>query len=143
MMRHIPEPATLILLPGLDGTDVFFRPLLAALPQWISPIVVQYPPAGVNRLPDARSLGAQRVGGDPRSLSLRSVVCGTAGTNGRQRRAEQNSGRDSSLLVRQSPQTNLRQIAVARGHAGNLDHSSVPENPGLGFTTAGGSAQTR
>src|SRR6266480_6110904 len=27
--------ATLLLLPGLDGTDIFFRPLVAALPPWI------------------------------------------------------------------------------------------------------------
>lgn len=33
----------LILLPGLDGTDVFLRPLLAALPAWIDPVVVSYP----------------------------------------------------------------------------------------------------
>lgn len=34
---------SLALLPGLDGTDVFFRRLVAALPEWISPIVVQFP----------------------------------------------------------------------------------------------------
>lgn len=39
---------TLVLLPGLDGTDVFFRPLLAALPPWVTPIVVRYPPEGAN-----------------------------------------------------------------------------------------------
>lgn len=33
----------LVLLPGLDGTGFLFRPLLAALPQDISPIVVAYP----------------------------------------------------------------------------------------------------
>lgn len=45
-------PITLVLLPGLDGTDVFFRPLLAALPGWIMPIVVQFPTAGANEYPD-------------------------------------------------------------------------------------------
>jgi len=45
-------PATLILLPGLDGTDVFFRPLLASLPEWITPMVVQFPTAGANEYPD-------------------------------------------------------------------------------------------
>jgi pimeloyl-ACP methyl ester carboxylesterase len=39
---------TLVLLPGLDGTDVFFRPLLKALPSWVTPIVVQYPQEGRN-----------------------------------------------------------------------------------------------
>ena len=38
--------ATLILLPGLDGTDIFFRPLLAALPAWIDARCVQYDAAG-------------------------------------------------------------------------------------------------
>lgn len=43
---------TLVLLPGLDGTDVFFRPLLASLPAWIAPIVIQFPTAGANEYPD-------------------------------------------------------------------------------------------
>jgi pimeloyl-[acyl-carrier protein] methyl ester esterase len=38
--------ATLVLLPGLDGTDIFFRPLLAALPAWIEARCVQYDAAG-------------------------------------------------------------------------------------------------
>jgi pimeloyl-[acyl-carrier protein] methyl ester esterase len=33
----------LILLPGLDGTGILFRPLLAALPEDISPKVIAYP----------------------------------------------------------------------------------------------------
>ena len=37
---------TLVLLPGLDGTEVFFAPLLAALPKWIKPLVVMYPTSG-------------------------------------------------------------------------------------------------
>lgn len=39
----MPEVTNLILLPGLDGTDVFFRPLLEALPAWIRCTVVTYP----------------------------------------------------------------------------------------------------
>jgi pimeloyl-ACP methyl ester carboxylesterase len=38
----------LVLLPGLDGTDVFLRPLLHALPQSIVPVVVQFPSDGAN-----------------------------------------------------------------------------------------------
>jgi pimeloyl-ACP methyl ester carboxylesterase len=34
--------ATLILLPGLDGTDVFLRPLVAALPKSIRTVVLSY-----------------------------------------------------------------------------------------------------
>jgi len=37
---------TLVLLPGLDGTEIFFRPLLAALPKWVKPVVVTYPTSG-------------------------------------------------------------------------------------------------
>jgi pimeloyl-ACP methyl ester carboxylesterase len=33
----------LILLPGLDGTGVLFRPLLRVLPQPIEPVVISYP----------------------------------------------------------------------------------------------------
>ncbi|MCS6897224.1 MAG: alpha/beta hydrolase, partial [Nitrospira sp.] len=51
-MGHAAEPATLVLLPGLDGTDVFFRPLLATLPVWIKPTVVQFPTVGANDYPD-------------------------------------------------------------------------------------------
>lgn len=39
---------TLLLLPGLDGTEIFFRPLMAALPAWVKPLVVTYPTSGVN-----------------------------------------------------------------------------------------------
>ena len=38
----------LVLLPGLDGTEVFLRPLLRALPASITPIVVQFPADGAN-----------------------------------------------------------------------------------------------
>jgi pimeloyl-ACP methyl ester carboxylesterase len=39
-------------LPGLDGTEIFFRPLLAVLPKWIKPVVVTYPMSGANRYSD-------------------------------------------------------------------------------------------
>jgi pimeloyl-[acyl-carrier protein] methyl ester esterase len=34
----------LVLLPGLDGTGILFRPLLPHLPSTIRPIVISYPP---------------------------------------------------------------------------------------------------
>jgi pimeloyl-ACP methyl ester carboxylesterase len=34
----------LVLLPGLDGTDVFFRPLMKALPTSLRPLAICYPP---------------------------------------------------------------------------------------------------
>lgn len=45
------KPTTLVLLPGLDGTDVFFRPLIAALPASIRVRVVAFPDAGPNGYP--------------------------------------------------------------------------------------------
>jgi hypothetical protein len=34
----------LLLLPGMDGTGLLFEPLLEALPNWIEPSIVVYPP---------------------------------------------------------------------------------------------------
>ena len=39
---------TLVLLPGLDGTEIFFAPLIRHLPEWIRPVVVSYPTTGPN-----------------------------------------------------------------------------------------------
>jgi pimeloyl-ACP methyl ester carboxylesterase len=52
---------TLVLLPGLDGTDVFFRPLLAALPEWVAPLIVQFPPTGANEYSDLLALTRKRL----------------------------------------------------------------------------------
>lgn len=35
---------TLVLLPGMDGTGLLFAPFLRALPEWVKPLVVSYPP---------------------------------------------------------------------------------------------------
>jgi pimeloyl-[acyl-carrier protein] methyl ester esterase len=42
----VPEPLTLVLLPGLDGTSILFRPFMQALPPWIEPRCVEYASAG-------------------------------------------------------------------------------------------------
>jgi len=34
---------TIVLLPGLDGTGILFRPFLEQLPSWLGPVVVAYP----------------------------------------------------------------------------------------------------
>src|SRR5262249_37670004 len=47
----------LIALPGLDGTDVFFRPFLAALPAAIRPVVIDYPSEGSNQYADLLEIG--------------------------------------------------------------------------------------
>lgn len=44
---------TLVLLPGLDGTDVFLRPLVAALSPAIRSLVVTYPGSGAEEYRDA------------------------------------------------------------------------------------------
>jgi pimeloyl-[acyl-carrier protein] methyl ester esterase len=41
-LRKMPQ-ATLVLLPGLDGTGIMFRPLLAAIPPSIPSLVQTYP----------------------------------------------------------------------------------------------------
>lgn len=43
-----PRTVTLVLLPGLDGTEIFFAPLLRHLPAWVLPKVIEYPPRGSN-----------------------------------------------------------------------------------------------
>ena len=43
---------TLVLLPGLDGTDVFLRPLVAALSPTIRSVVVAYPVSGADEYDD-------------------------------------------------------------------------------------------
>jgi pimeloyl-ACP methyl ester carboxylesterase len=60
------EEVTLVLLPGLDGTAAMFAPLLAALPPWIRPVVVTYPPSGPNAYGDLLPLVQQAVAGTPR-----------------------------------------------------------------------------
>jgi pimeloyl-ACP methyl ester carboxylesterase len=63
-LRHDPrtlKPTTLVLLPGLDGTDVFFRPLLASLPEWVRPHVVCFPPFGANEYADLLAIVREAV----------------------------------------------------------------------------------
>lgn len=52
---------TLVLLPGLDGTEIFFGPLLARLPPWIDPVVVTYPASGPNGYDDLMPIVLEAV----------------------------------------------------------------------------------
>jgi pimeloyl-ACP methyl ester carboxylesterase len=54
---------TLVLLPGLDGTEIFFAPLLASLPDWIDPVVVTYPAGGPNGYEDLAPIVDRAVDG--------------------------------------------------------------------------------
>jgi len=66
----MPTPTTLVLLPGLDGTDVFLRPLVAALPEWIHPQVVCFPPVGANEYADLLAVVREAVATIPRCYVL-------------------------------------------------------------------------
>lgn len=57
------KAATLVLLPGLDGTEVFLRPLLAALPTGVRPVVITYPQAGDLGYPELLALIRREVAG--------------------------------------------------------------------------------
>ena len=67
---------TLVLLPGLDGTDVFFRPLLAVLPEWVRPHVVCFPPRGANEYADLLPIVRHAVSEIPSFYVLGSSFAG-------------------------------------------------------------------
>lgn len=64
------QMVTLVLLPGLDGTDVFFRPLVAALPGQIAPKVIQFPTAAANDYPDLLRLVQSALSPTPKCYVL-------------------------------------------------------------------------
>ena len=53
--------ATLLVLPGLDGTDVFFRPFLEALPASIEASFVELPANGAYRYEELLGVVRRRV----------------------------------------------------------------------------------
>lgn len=59
------QATTLLLLPGLDGTEIFFQPLLRALPESVRPVVVQYPATGDNRYEQLLTIIRQVTAGLP------------------------------------------------------------------------------
>ena len=67
---------TLVLLPGLDGTDVFFRPLLASLPEWVRPHVVCFPPTGASEYADLLTIVREAVSEIPSFYVLGSSFSG-------------------------------------------------------------------
>ena len=66
----------LVVLPGLDGTDVFFRPFLAALPAAIRPVVIDYPSEGSNQYADLLKIVRQAVAEIPSFYVLASSFSG-------------------------------------------------------------------
>ena len=57
------RPVTLVLLPGLDGTDIFFQPLLRELPAEITPLVLTFPVTGDQGYPSLLRLVRESTGG--------------------------------------------------------------------------------
>ena len=55
--------ATLVLLPGLDGTEVLLQPLLAALRPSVRPLIVTYPTQGDNSYAALLALARQALAG--------------------------------------------------------------------------------
>lgn len=51
-MRKQGQTRTLVMLPGLDGTEVFFEPLLKSLPQSFQTRLVCFPTSGSNQYAD-------------------------------------------------------------------------------------------
>ena len=68
------KPITLVILPGLDGTEVLFRPLLALLPDWIQPVVICYPASGPNEYADLLEIVREKIAGLPSLIVLASSV---------------------------------------------------------------------
>ena len=75
-MNTIVTPTILLLLPGLDGTEVFFRPLLASLPKWIRPTVVCFPLARASEYTDLLRFTREAVSAIPSFFVLGSSFAG-------------------------------------------------------------------
>lgn len=58
------DPISLVLLPGLDGTGLLFKPLTDVLPSAFRPIVVRYP---VDRMLEYDALADEVAGHLPTS----------------------------------------------------------------------------
>ncbi len=59
------KTVALLILPGLDGTEVLFRPFLAALPKWVRPTVMSYPAMGPTSYADLLTLVRAKMAGMP------------------------------------------------------------------------------
>jgi pimeloyl-[acyl-carrier protein] methyl ester esterase len=59
--KQMTKKTTLVLLPGLDGTDVFFQPLLASLPECVHPLVISYPASVSNTYAELLAFVRQEI----------------------------------------------------------------------------------
>ena len=60
----------LVLLPGLDGTEVLLEPLVASLPDSLQPRVLTYPPSGSNSYADLLALARRALADLPECYVL-------------------------------------------------------------------------
>ena len=67
---------TVVLLPGLDGTEVFFRPLMERLPPTILPLALNYPDAGPHGYPGLLDFVRQKLTRFPHYVVLASSFSG-------------------------------------------------------------------
>jgi pimeloyl-ACP methyl ester carboxylesterase len=67
---------TLVLLPGLDGTEVFFGPLIERLPATIRPLALSYPDAGPHGYRALLDFVRQELADIPRYTVLASSFSG-------------------------------------------------------------------
>ena len=124
--RSSPE-ATLVLLPGLDGTEIFLQPLLAALPPEVRPLVVSYPVTGPNRYAELLAVVREAVAGlgefhvlgwsfsGPLALMLASAE---------PRRVRPRCDRAAAL-----PRRDSRGSSVGRGGDDRSEHFAMYANP--------------
>lgn len=69
-LTQMTRSTTLVLLPGLDGTDIFFQPLLASLPESVRPLVVNYPRFGGNEYAELLAIVRRAVAEIPECYVL-------------------------------------------------------------------------
>src|SRR5688572_31884 len=129
-------PETLVLLPGLDGTEVFFRPLLASLPEWIRPHVVSFPPAGATEYADLLAIVRKAVADIPSFLRAGIIVCRALSAHARGGRTGQGSGRDPGHDIREAAAQDLCANAVHLSCADYLVASDLSSHSRLVFQRA-------
>jgi len=67
---------TLVILPGLDGTEVFFRPFLNSLPEYVRAVVVEYPGTGDNDYETLLQFAREKVADIPEFFLIGSSFSG-------------------------------------------------------------------
>jgi len=103
----------LVVLPGLDGTDVFFRPFLAALPAAIRPVVIDYPSEGSNRYADLLEIVRRAVAEIPPFYVLASSFSGPLAIMLARAEPEKVRGLILSASFLRSPQARLARFRFA------------------------------